>query len=97
MQASRGVDDHDVELARSPARDRFEGNRARIGPRLAGDDLAARPLSPRLQLLARGRAVGVGGRQQDAQAEVQELQQEVQNDFVKKLSPIVAEIANVKP
>ena len=31
--------------------------------------------------------------QQDAQAEINELQQEVQNDFVKKLSPIVEAIA----
>ena len=31
--------------------------------------------------------------QQDAQAEINELQQEVQNDFVKKLSPIVDQIA----
>jgi Skp family chaperone for outer membrane proteins len=34
--------------------------------------------------------------QQDAQAEINELQQEVQNDFVKKLSPIVTEIATEK-
>ncbi len=34
--------------------------------------------------------------QQDAQAEINELQQEVQNDFVKKLSPIVTEIAAEK-
>ena len=31
--------------------------------------------------------------QQDAQAEINELQQEVQNEFVKKLSPIVEAIA----
>jgi len=31
--------------------------------------------------------------QQDAQAEINELQQEVQNEFVKKLSPIVDAIA----
>jgi Skp family chaperone for outer membrane proteins len=31
--------------------------------------------------------------QQDAQAEINELQQEVQNDFVKKLSPIVEALA----
>jgi outer membrane protein len=31
--------------------------------------------------------------QQDAQAEINELQQEVQNDFVKKLSPIVEQLA----
>jgi outer membrane protein len=31
--------------------------------------------------------------QQDAQAEINELQQEVQNDFVKKLSPIIDQIA----
>ena len=34
--------------------------------------------------------------QQDAQAEINELQQEVQNDFVKKLSPIIESIANEK-
>ena len=34
--------------------------------------------------------------QQDAQAEINELQQEVQNDFVKRLSPIVTEIAAEK-
>jgi len=34
--------------------------------------------------------------QQDAQAEINELQQEVQNEFVKKLSPIVEQIANEK-
>jgi len=34
--------------------------------------------------------------QQDAQAEINELQQEVQNDFVKKLSPIVEALANEK-
>jgi outer membrane protein len=34
--------------------------------------------------------------QQDAQAEINELQQEVQNDFVKKLSPIIDQIANEK-
>jgi Skp family chaperone for outer membrane proteins len=34
--------------------------------------------------------------QQDAQAEINELQQEVQNDFVKKLSPIVEAIATEK-
>jgi outer membrane protein len=34
--------------------------------------------------------------QQDAQAEINELQQEVQNDFVKKLSPIVEQIATEK-
>src|SRR5882762_10270016 len=34
--------------------------------------------------------------QQDAQAEINELQQEVQNDFVKKLTPIVNEIATEK-
>jgi len=34
--------------------------------------------------------------QQDAQAEINELQQEVQNDFVKKLSPIVEALAQEK-
>src|SRR5439155_4420548 len=34
--------------------------------------------------------------QQDAQAEINELQQEVQNEFVKKLSPIIEQIANEK-
>jgi len=34
--------------------------------------------------------------QQDAQAEINELQQEVQNDFVKKLSPIIDQIATEK-
>ena len=34
--------------------------------------------------------------QQDAQAEINELQQEVQNDFVKKLSPIVEQLATEK-
>jgi Skp family chaperone for outer membrane proteins len=34
--------------------------------------------------------------QQDAQAEINELQQEVQNDFVKKLAPILEQIANEK-
>jgi outer membrane protein len=34
--------------------------------------------------------------QQDAQAEINELQQEVQNDFVKKLSPIIDAIAAEK-
>jgi Skp family chaperone for outer membrane proteins len=34
--------------------------------------------------------------QQDAQAEVQELQTEVQNEFVKKLSPIISELAAEK-
>jgi outer membrane protein len=34
--------------------------------------------------------------QQDAQAEINELQQEVQNDFVKKLSPIVEGLATEK-
>ena len=34
--------------------------------------------------------------QQDAQAEINELQQEVQSDFVKKLSPIVEALANEK-
>jgi Skp family chaperone for outer membrane proteins len=34
--------------------------------------------------------------QQDAQAEINELQQEVQNEFVKKLSPIIDQIASEK-
>ena len=34
--------------------------------------------------------------QQDAQAEINELQQEVQNEFVKKLSPIIEQLANEK-
>jgi Skp family chaperone for outer membrane proteins len=34
--------------------------------------------------------------QQDAQAEINELQQEVQNEFVKKLSPVVEQIATEK-
>ena len=34
--------------------------------------------------------------QQDAQAEINELQQEVQNDFVKKLSPIIEQLASEK-
>ena len=34
--------------------------------------------------------------QQDAQAEINELQQEVQAEFVKKLSPIIEQIANEK-
>jgi Skp family chaperone for outer membrane proteins len=34
--------------------------------------------------------------QQDAQAEINELQQEVQNEFVKKLSPVIEAIANEK-
>jgi outer membrane protein len=34
--------------------------------------------------------------QQDAQAEINELQQEVQNDFVKKLAPLLEQIANEK-
>jgi outer membrane protein len=34
--------------------------------------------------------------QQDAQAEINELQQEVQNDFVKKLSPIIDQLAAEK-
>ena len=34
--------------------------------------------------------------QQDAQAEINELQQEVQNEFVKKLSPIIEQIATEK-
>jgi Skp family chaperone for outer membrane proteins len=34
--------------------------------------------------------------QQDAQAEINELQQEVQNDFVKKLQPVLEQIATEK-
>jgi Skp family chaperone for outer membrane proteins len=34
--------------------------------------------------------------QQDAQAEINELQQEVQNEFVKKLSPVIEQIATEK-
>jgi outer membrane protein len=34
--------------------------------------------------------------QQDAQAEINELQQEVQNEFVKKLAPILEQLANEK-
>ena len=34
--------------------------------------------------------------QQDAQAEINELQQELQNEFVKKLLPILDQIANEK-
>src|SRR3954447_20283833 len=34
--------------------------------------------------------------QQDAQAEINELQQEVQNDFVKKLTPIIDQLATEK-
>jgi Skp family chaperone for outer membrane proteins len=34
--------------------------------------------------------------QQDAQAEINELQQEVQNEFVKKLSPIIEQLATEK-
>ena len=34
--------------------------------------------------------------QQDAQAEINELQQEVQNEFVKKLSPIIEQLASEK-
>jgi Skp family chaperone for outer membrane proteins len=34
--------------------------------------------------------------QQDAQAEINELQQEVQNDFVKKLGPIIEQLATEK-
>ncbi len=34
--------------------------------------------------------------QQDAQAEINELQQEVQNDFVKKLQPLLEQIATEK-
>jgi Skp family chaperone for outer membrane proteins len=34
--------------------------------------------------------------QQDAQAEINELQQEVQNEFVKKLAPILDQLANEK-
>jgi len=34
--------------------------------------------------------------QQDAQAEINELQQEVQNDFVKRLNPILDKVANEK-
>jgi outer membrane protein len=34
--------------------------------------------------------------QQDAQAEINELQQEVQNEFVKKLSPIIDQLATEK-
>jgi Skp family chaperone for outer membrane proteins len=34
--------------------------------------------------------------QQDAQAEINELQQEVQGEFVKKLSPIIDQLANEK-
>src|SRR5947207_5873673 len=34
--------------------------------------------------------------QQDAQAEINELQQEVQNEFVKRLSPIIEQIATEK-
>ena len=34
--------------------------------------------------------------QQDAQAEINELQQEVQNDFIKKVSPIIEAVAKEK-
>jgi outer membrane protein len=34
--------------------------------------------------------------QQDAQAEINELQQEVQNDFLKKVNPILDQVANEK-
>src|SRR5262249_54454411 len=34
--------------------------------------------------------------QQDAQAEIQELQNEVQNDFVKKVTPILAQVSQEK-
>jgi Skp family chaperone for outer membrane proteins len=34
--------------------------------------------------------------QQDAQAEINELQQEVQSEFVKKLTPVIEQIANEK-
>jgi outer membrane protein len=34
--------------------------------------------------------------QQDAQAEINELQQEVQNDFIKKVSPVIEAVAKEK-
>src|SRR5947207_5395969 len=34
--------------------------------------------------------------QQDAQAEINELQQEVQNDFLKKVNPVLEQVANEK-
>src|SRR6185295_16504783 len=34
--------------------------------------------------------------QQDAQAEINELQQEVQNDFIKKVTPVIEQVAKEK-
>jgi Skp family chaperone for outer membrane proteins len=34
--------------------------------------------------------------QQDAQAEINELQQEVQSEFLKKVSPVIDQVANEK-
>ena len=50
------------------ARDRVEGDRARVGARRALDDLAAGALRPLLELLDRRGAEGVGGAEHDRAA-----------------------------
>ena len=70
VQAAGGVDDDHVHAAGGARGDRVEGHRARILALAPGDDVAAGPLGPALELLHRRRAVGVGGADQDRVAEL---------------------------
>ena len=60
MEPSRGVDDHDVRLARAPGLDRVEGDGRRVGAAGAADEVGARPLGPDLELLLGRGAERVG-------------------------------------
>src|SRR5207244_3080762 len=55
VQASRRVDDHDVDALAAGLRDRLEGDRAGVRALAPHHHLAARALRPALQLLAGGR------------------------------------------
>ena len=64
------IDDHHIRTAGLRGGDRVEGDRARVGPLVRTDQIGTRPVSPGRKLLGSGRAVGVGGTQQDGQTEL---------------------------
>src|SRR5207237_1749299 len=65
VQPAGRVDDDDVAAAPRRALDRLIGDRRRVRPALAADERRLGAAGPDLELLFRGGAEGVGGREDD--------------------------------
>ena len=80
VETARGIDDHDVRVARVCGIDRVERHRRRVAARLSTNELRASALRPQPELIDGARSERVAGRHHDALALGPKLRRELPDE-----------------